>query len=176
MSELRKTTPDDLYFVTLSIVGWIDLFAREIYKDIVISNLKYCQEKERLGIFAYVIMSNHLHLVCQRRDEDLKELLGRFKGYTSKLFLKEIGTNVQESRKEWLLELFRQYTKGNMQNSTFHIWDYTDHPIALYSNKVIEQKIHYIHQNPVRAGLVTEAQYYKYSSACFDSLLKVLEP
>ena len=132
-------------------------------------------DNEKLEIFAYVIMSNHLHLVCRRKDEDLKELLGRFKGYTSKLFLKEIETNRQESRQKWLKNLFKHYAKGNKQYSTFHIWDYTDHPVALYSNSVINQKIEYIHQNPVRAGLVTEAQYYKYSSACFDSALKVLE-
>ena len=57
----------------------------------------------------------------------------------------------------------------------FHIWDYTDHPVAVYSNAVIDQKIEYIHQNPVRAGLVTEPHYYKYSSACFDSPLRISE-
>ena len=90
MSELRKTSPDDLYFVTLTVVGWVDLFSRETYKNIIVENLKYCQEKEKLQIFSYVIMSNHLHMVCRRLDKDLKELLGRFKSYTSKLFLKEI--------------------------------------------------------------------------------------
>lgn len=175
MSENRKTTPNDLYFVTLSIVGWVDLLNRETYKNIVIENLSYCQQKEALEIYSYVIMSNHLHLVCSRKDKDLTELLGRFKSYTSKLFLKEIETNKQESRKEWLLELFRKFAQGNKQYGNYHIWDYTNYPVALYSNKVIEQKIEYIHQNPVRAGLVTEAQYYKYSSACFDSPLKVLD-
>ena len=175
MSELRKTTPDDLYFVTLSVVGWIDLFSREIYKDIIVSNLKYCKDNENLEIFAYVIMSNHLHLVCRRKDEDLKELLGRFKGYTSKLFLKEIEFNMQESRKKWLQKLFKHYAKENKHYGTFHIWEYTCYPVALYSNSVIDQKIEFIHQNPVRAGLVTEAQYYKYSSACFDSTLNVME-
>ena len=175
MSELRKTTLDDLYFITLSFVGWIDLFSKEVYKDILVNSLKFCQDHEGLDIFAYVVMSNHLHLVCRRTNKDLKELLGRFKGYTSKLFLKEIESNKQESRKEWLLELFRKYAKGNKQNSMFHIWDYTDHPVAVYSNAVIDQKIEYIHQNPVRAGLVTEPHYYKYSSACFDSPLRISE-
>ena len=175
MSEQRKTTPDDLYFVTLTVVGWIDLFSRENYKKILVENLKHCQVKENLDIYAYVIMTNHLHLVCSRGDNDLKELLGRFKSYTSKLFLKEIETNIKESRKDWLLKMFRQFAKENKQNGTYHFREYTDHPIALYSNSVIMQKINYIHKNPVRAGLVTEADYYKYSSACFDSPLKVLE-
>jgi putative transposase len=175
MSELRKTTPDDLYFVTLTVVGWVDLFSRETYKNIIVENLKYCQDKEKLQIFSYVIMSNHLHMVCRRLDKDLKELLGRFKSYTSKLFLKEIISNTQESRKDWLLQLFKQYSNGNSQYGDYHIWDYTDHPVALYSNSVIDSKIEYIHQNPVKSGIVTEAEYYKYSSACFDSPLKVLD-
>ena len=85
----------------------------------LVENLKYCQSKEKLDIYAYVIMSNHLHLVCSRRDGDLKELLGRFKGYTSKLFLNEIQTNVNESRKEWLLQMFKQFATGNKQNRTY---------------------------------------------------------
>ena len=90
MRETRKTTPDDLYFVTLRVVGWVDLFSRETYKNIWVENLQHCQEKENLELYAYVIMSNHLHLVCRRRELDLKELLGRFKGFTSKSFIKEI--------------------------------------------------------------------------------------
>jgi len=175
MSEQRKTTADDLYFVTLTVVGWVDLFSRETYKNIIIENLKYCQINENLNIYAYVIMSNHFHLVCSRRDKDLKELLGRFKSYTSKLFLTEITTNNQESRRELLLRLFGDFAKGNKQYDKYHIWNYTDHPVALYSNSVIDSKMEYIHQNPVRAGLVTEAEYYKYSSACKDSPLEVLD-
>ncbi len=79
MSELRKTTPDDLYFVTLSVVGWVDLFSRETYKNIIVENLKYCQDKEKLQIFSYVIMSNHLHLICYSKEpfllSDLEEIL-----------------------------------------------------------------------------------------------------
>ena len=63
MSEYRKTTPDELFFVTLTVMGWIDLFTRAIYKDIIVRNLQYCQKKEKLEIFCYVIMTNHLHMI-----------------------------------------------------------------------------------------------------------------
>jgi putative transposase len=103
MSENKKTYPDCLYFVTLTIVGWINLFDRDCYKQILVENLQHCQEKEGLEIYAYVMMSNHLHMIARRGNgQDLTELLGRFKSVTSKKFIKEINNNPQESRRDWL--------------------------------------------------------------------------
>jgi REP element-mobilizing transposase RayT len=176
MSEYRKTHPAGLFFVTLTVVGWINVFDRSIYKDILISNLKHCQEKEGLQIYAYVIMSNHFHMVAAREpDEDLTELLGRFKSFTAKKILNEIKENNQESRREWLLKLFEYFARENKQYDKYHFWQYTNQPTLLYSADVIKQKINYIHQNPVRAGLVNDAANYIYSSACLDSPLKVLD-
>ncbi|MBL4586758.1 MAG: transposase [Flavobacteriales bacterium] len=173
MSEYRKTSPDELYFITLTVTGWTDLFTRSVYKDIVIDNLRYCQENENLVIYSYVIMSNHLHLICRRKGKDLKELLGRFKGYTSKQLLKEIQTNAQESRKERLLHQFNFFAKRNKQYSQYHLWQYKDHPILLFTPEVTQQKQIYIHENPVKAGIVNDATAYGYSSACLDSPLQV---
>lgn len=176
MSENRKTYEGSVYFVTLTVVGWIDVFTRRSYADIIIENLKFCQQNEGLIIYAYVIMSNHLHLVVKRDNEkDLNELLGRFKSYTSKIIIKEIEENIQESRKEWMLFMFKHYAKKNKQYKNYHFWQYTNHPIELYSNEVIDQKINYIHQNPVVAGIVKEDYQYILSSANPDSLLKINE-
>ncbi len=129
----------------------------------IIRSEQACYEatKRAIDIFSYVIMSNHIHLVCRRIDNDLNELLGRFKSYTSKQFIKEIKDNPRESRKKWLLQNFEDYTKRNKQYSNFHIWQYTSHPVYLYSIDFIKQKINYIHQNPVKAGYVNEAEHYK---------------
>ena len=75
MSEYRKTSADELYFVTLTVSGWTDLFTRSVYKDILVNNLIHCQEQENLNIFSYVIMSNHLHMVCRRNGKDLTKPL-----------------------------------------------------------------------------------------------------
>jgi len=174
MSEFRITTPDELFFVTLTTVGWIDVFTRNEYKNILIENLKYCQENEKLDIYCYVIMSNHIHLICRRREKDLNELLGRLKSYTAKQIIKAIENNPQESRKEWLLYLFNYFAKANKQYSKNHFWQYTIHPVLLYSYEVIKQKMEYIHMNPVRAGLVNEPENYIYSSANIFSPLKVI--
>ena len=177
MSENRKTFEGEIYFVTLTVVGWIDIFTRQKYADIIIENLKYCQVKEELKIYAYVIMSNHIHFVAKRESNSLNltELLGRFKSFTAKKILKELEADPNESRKEWLLYLFKFFAKKNEQYSNYHFWQYTNHPVELYSNNVIDQKINYIHQNPVRAGIVTDELYYFYSSANPDSPLAIDE-
>ena len=175
MSEVRRTTPDETYFITLTLMGWIDLFTRESYKKILVESLDYCQKKEGLEIFAYVIMSNHIHLICRRRDKNLSELLGRFKGFTAKALLKQIEVDPSESRKEWMQVLFHKFAIERTGYSRFHLWNYSNHPTLLYSNVVIDQKVEYIHNNPVRAGIVKEAHHYLYSSACENSPLTVLE-
>jgi REP element-mobilizing transposase RayT len=173
MSQFRKTTPNDTYFITLTLAGWINLFDREDYKKIIIKNLRYCQEKEKLEIFAYVLMTNHI--LCRRMDQDLNELIGRFKSFTAKELIKEIKHNPKESRSYWLLNQFKHFATLGKQFKEYRIWKSNNHPTLISNDEMLDQKINYIHQNPVRAGIVTETQYYKYCSACFDSPLKVLE-
>ncbi len=128
MSEYRKTSEGEVYFVTLTVVGWIDVFSRKEYKDILVENLKYCIEKEGLEIYCYVIMTNHIHLITRRIEKDLTELLGRFKSYTAKKILATIEEDKMESRKEWLLYMFNYFAKANKQYSKYHFWQYTNHP------------------------------------------------
>ncbi|QHL89248.1 transposase [Nibribacter ruber] len=175
MSEFRRTSPDETYFITLTVTGWIDVFTRAVYKDFLIENLAYCQKKEHLDIFAYVLMSNHLHLVARRPEKDLTELLGRFKSYTAKKVLAAIEAHPQESRKEWLLHQFQFYARQKEQYSQYHFWQTTHHPVLLHTPALLQQKVDYIHQNPVKASIVTEPEYYVYSSACPDSPLKVAD-
>lgn len=175
MSELRRTTPDDLYFVTLTIMGWIALFNRQSTRDIIVKGLQRGQEKESLEIYCYVLMSNHLHVICRRVGADLKEFMGRFKSFTAKEIIKSIHQDSREIRKEWMLREFRLFAQQSSQYKDYHIWHYTDYPILLYNNHIIEQKRNYIHNNPVRAGIVTDPTTYLYSSACPDSPLKVME-
>ena len=75
---------------------------------------------------------------------------------------------ITESRREWLMYLFRFYAKNtsNTSNTSNHqFWQHDNHPIALWSQKVIWQKLDYIHLDPVRAGIVARPQDYVYSSA-----------
>ena len=118
MSEFRKANiPHATYFVTLTVVGWIDIFTRKDYTDEIIKNLKYCQENKDLEIFAYVVMPSHIHLVCRRNKGLLNDLLRDFKSYTAKEILKKVQLHPQESRREWLLYMFKFFAKRYAQNA-----------------------------------------------------------
>ena len=69
MSELRKANTDHAYFLTFTVVGWIDVFTRRQYCEIILDSFKYCQLHKNLEIYAYVIMSNHVHLIARRKKE-----------------------------------------------------------------------------------------------------------
>ncbi|RYF63747.1 MAG: transposase [Cytophagaceae bacterium] len=157
MSELLKANVADApYFVTLTTVGWIDVFTRQEYCRELIKNLQYCQRERGLEIYAYVIMSNHMHLIVRRQAQAglLSDLLRDFKSVTAKKLTQLIESNPEESRSTWLLYLFAYHAKQAKQEMMF--WQKTSHPVELWSNKMIDQKRDYIHYNPVKAGIVLE--------------------
>ena len=156
-----------LNYLTFTIVEWIDLFTRPVYKDIIIESLAFCQREKGLRVHAFVIMSNHAHAILSTESEaGLSSILSSFKSYTAKAFLKYLKDDKNpESRREWLLNHFAFNARKNKTNSQYQIWQPDNHPILLYSPKVIRQKVGYIHLNPVVLGIVEHADDYLYSSA-----------
>ncbi len=158
--------PEGLYFVSFSVVYWLDVFTRNSYKDILLESLTFCQEQKGMEIVAWCIMTSHIHLVFRSvKGRKPELLLGDFKRFTSRALVKAIKDNQRESRKEFLLEQFKKaaVTSSNVRHHQF--WRHDNRPIELWSNRVIEQKVNYIHQNPVEAGLVYKPEDYVYSSA-----------
>lgn len=152
-----------IYFLTFSIINWVDVFTRKSYKDLIVENLNHCVKTKNLKIYAWVIMSNHLHLIVSH-ENNLSGVIRDFKGYTSKLMIRSILEN-PESRRDWMLFQFRLRGKMNRRNQGYQFWTHENHPIELSTNEMIDQRINYIHENPVRAGFAIEAIYYPYSSA-----------
>jgi putative transposase len=106
--------PEGLYFVSFAVVGWVDVFTRVIYKDIVVNSLKYCQAEKGLNLYAWVIMTNHIHLIAEAREGYLMQNIIRdLKRHTSKQLLKAIIENQEESRKEWMLAIFKKAGEYN---------------------------------------------------------------
>lgn len=100
MSRKHKFhNPDGVYFVTLTVTKWVDVFTRNEYKNIIIENLEYCQKHKGLEIFAWCIMTNHVHLIIRTQDDFIvSDVLRDFKKFTSKAILSAIKNNIQESR------------------------------------------------------------------------------
>ena len=118
-----------------------------------------------MELFAYCFMPNHVHLIFRSTNEDPSGVLRDFKKHTSKKMIQIIQENEQESRKEWLLWMFERAGKKQSNVSKYQFWQHHNKPIELWSEKVIQQKIDYIHQNPVESGFVIVATEWKYSSA-----------
>lgn len=155
-----------LHFLTMTVVGWLDVFSRPIYRDIILDSFKYCQQEKGLVINAYVVMSNHIHWIGYAKEGyELSNIIRDFKKHTAKQIIKQMLENSKESRAEWMLRLFKYYAKFNNDNTTYQFWKKGNHPEELYSTEWIFQKLNYIHQNPVRNKLVEEPSHYLYSSA-----------
>ncbi|WP_456459470.1 REP-associated tyrosine transposase [Reichenbachiella sp.] len=153
------------YYFTFQVVGWADVFSRQIYRDIIIESLKYCQTEKDMVLYAYVIMTNHVHLIVASKTGDLSGLVRDFKKYTSKKILAAVHENKSESRREWLEMIFRYHAKFNKRAGAMQLWTHENHAIEMNGNEMWDSRLAYIHQNPVRAGWVEEPDEYLYSSA-----------
>ena len=166
MSSKYKVGEDAIaHFVTFSVIGWIDVFSRESYKEIFVNSLKYCQENKGLKLHAWVIMTNHVHLIISSNTNKIEDIVRDLKKYTSKKIIAAIQENPTESRKEWMMNLFSYAGKNNNNNKDFQFWKQDYHPIELNTAEKLKERLDYLHENPVRSGLVWEPWHYKYSSA-----------
>jgi len=156
---------EGLYFVSFATVYWIDLFVREQYFQLVVESLDYCRKNKGLEIYCWCIMPSHLHLIIRAKENNPEIVLGRFKEYTSKQLQLSISENAQESRKDWMLWLFERAGKKSSNVQFRQLWQHHNKPIELWSHEVIDQKVDYIHSNPVVSGFVVEPWHWKYSSA-----------
>jgi len=158
--------PEGVYFVSFAVVEWIDVFIRNEYKEILLESLAFCQKNKGLEVFAWCIMTNHVHLVFRSvGDNKPEDLLGDFKRFTSRAIVQAIMGNPKESRRYWLLEQFARAAAQSSNVKHHQFWRHDNQPVELWSNKVLIEKIRYIHNNPVEEGLVFKPEDYLYSSA-----------
>ncbi|MBC6111948.1 transposase [Pedobacter fastidiosus] len=156
---------EQLYFVSFAVVYWLDVFVRNEYKDVVLESLCFCQKNKGLEVYAWCIMTSHVHLIIGTNDKKMEDILRDFKSHTSTQLRKMIKDNQQESRREWLLWMMERAGNKNSNNNGFQFWQQDNHPIELWDNYMKEQKLDYLHDNPVVSGFVSKAEDYLYSSA-----------
>jgi putative transposase len=165
MGLKNRIHPGYLYYLTLTVVDWVDVFTRPAYRHILLESIRYCQKEKGLEIYAWCLMTNHIHLIASAKEEsNLSDVLRNIKKFTNKAIIKAIQQE-NESRRHWLLDRFAFAGIQDAKIKTYKFWQEGNEAKEIHSNNFLEQKLSYIHLNPVRAEIVTEPEDYLYSSA-----------
>ncbi len=144
-SKYKITDHQTLHFITFATVQWVDALSRPLYKHVILDSLRYSQKEKGLIIYAFVIMSNHIHLIASAQEEkNLSDILRDLKKYTSKQLLKEIAENPRESRRSWMMWIFKAAGNYNSNNTVYQFWQQDNRPIQLSTNEMMDQRLDYI--------------------------------
>ena len=164
--DLKDRREGEVYFVTDTVVDWVDIFSRPIYRHIVIESLKYCQKEKGLIIYAWVIMTNHMHrFVGSKGENKVSDILRDFKKFTSKAILHTLLVESGESRRDWMLNRFEYSGKNDKKITNYRFWQEGNDAQEIFMNDYFNQKLNCIRYNPVKAEFVNHEVDYKYSSA-----------
>ena len=151
--------PHAAHFITSTVVGWLPVFTTEARCQIVVDALEYCRQHKALKVYGWVILDNHLHAVVEAPD--LPRVMADFKRHTARRVIERL----REDNATWLLRLLREACPGYKEESNYQFWQEGYHPQAVESDAVMEQKLTYLHNNPVVRGLVAVPEHWRYSSA-----------
>lgn len=146
------------YFLTAIIVEWLPLFANPSVVQIIVDSFQFMQKHDRLTIYAYVIVENHLHLIAS--SNDLSKEVGDFKSYTARQIIDYYKCNNKS-----VLKKLAQAKRLFKSDRDHQFWQEGSHPQQIQNRKMMRQKIEYIHHNPVRRGYIDKPQHWRYSSA-----------
>ncbi len=158
-SRYKIYEPTHPHFVTCTILHWLPIFTRQESVQIVIDCLKYLQKHHNLKLYAYVILENHLHMVVQ--SDDLVKTMKSFKQYTAK----ELLILLKKENAKTILEQLKFYKKVHRKATNYQVWEEGYQPKLILNDKMMINKINYIHENPVKRGYVDEPKHWRYSSA-----------
>jgi REP element-mobilizing transposase RayT len=147
------------HFLTCTIVNWIPLFTRPDTVKILFDSLDFLQQEQRLSVYGYVVLENHLHLVAQAKD--LQKEIQCFKSYTAKMLIRYL----EEHKVTRILEQLAFQKLAFKKDRQYQVWQEGSHPQLLQNDIMLRQKLDYIHNNPVKRGYVDEPVHWRYSSA-----------
>ncbi len=151
----------EIDFFTATILEWKFLLLNDKYKDLIVGSLRYLVEKQKIQLFAFAIMNNHMHLLWHVNLPFKREDVQRdFLKFTAQMIIMDLKITQPD--------LLNEYYVGS-KDRKYQIWERNPLTVNIWDEGIIIQKIEYIHQNPVKAGLCTYADEYRYSSASFYS-------
>lgn len=164
-TSFRIKDENALYFLTCATVEWIDVFTKLKYKKVFVDSLNYCIKNKGLEVYAWVLMSNHFHMIAKAKvGFNLSGIFRDMKKHITNEILRIIFEE-PEARRSWILGEMKKAGRNNSKRQTYQLWRNDNHPIHLFSTKIIAQKVRYIHNNPVKEGLVSNPEDYVFSSA-----------
>lgn len=155
------------YFITFSTVDWVDIFIRPVYKQVVVHTLNHFIEHKGLTVYAWCLMSNHLHLMISPEDGcTVAEIEKEYKNFTTQKILEAIDTE-PNLRKAWMMDRFEHFGNLFSASKKFHVWQNCSNPVHIDLRKtdILLEHFDHIHQNPIRDRVVDIPSEYLYSSA-----------
>ncbi len=147
------------YFLSCTVVNWLPIFSSRPIAQIVLDSFKFLQEQDRLNVYAYIILENHLH--CIASSENLSKEIGDFKSFTARTIIDFF----EERNAGHILKQLEFYKLKGKKDRDHQVWQEGSHPQLIQSHEMLNQKIEYIHNNPVKRGYVDDPLHWRYSSA-----------
>lgn len=161
------TDQNEMHFTTFTVVDWMDVFIRHRYKLIVVEGLNYCIKNKGLEVYAWCLMTSHMHLIIRAKEGyQLSNIIRDFKKNIATKIILSIE-KAPESRREWMLERMINAGKKDARITKFKFFQESNHSVILYNHSpnIFDQKLDYIHNNPVEEGIVEYPEEYLFSSA-----------
>ena len=147
------------HFFTATNLEWKKLLLPDKRKDVIIESMKFIVEDKRVIIYGFVIMPNHIHVIWQMQAGKKRDAVQRdFLKHTAQEIKNDMLVSYREELKDYLV---------NAKDRKYQFWERSALSVEIWSEKVFLQKLKYMHENPVRAGLCSHPLQYKYSSAYF---------
>ena len=156
---MAKIITEYPHFFTATILDWKKLLKPDKYKNIIIDSMRFLVTNQQVVIYGFVIMINHIHLIWQMKA-------GIKTSYLQRDFLKFTAQKIQR-------DLIKNHPRVlshffvDAADRKYQFWERNPLSVEIWSEKVLKQKLRYLHENPVRAGLCRFPEEYKYSSALF---------
>lgn len=147
------------YFLTATTVNWLPLFSNQEIAAILLNSLGFLISEKRIVLYAYIIMENHIHIIASA--ENLTKEISNFKSFTAR---KSIDYYQNQHNLD-ILEQLALHKLEHKNDRQFQFWQEGVHPQQIQDEKMMQQKIDYIHQNPVRRGYIDLPEHWRYSSA-----------
>ncbi|AKF47293.1 REP-associated tyrosine transposase [Pseudomonas fragariae (ex Marin et al. 2024)] len=158
-SRYTITEPEKPHFLTCTVVEWLPLFTRPALVDILFNAWRYQQAHQGLQLFGYVVLENHLHFVAQAPALD--KCVSSFKSFTAR----QIIAALENANADSTLERLRFVKRLHKSDRVYQVWQEGAHAELVWNEKVMRQKLDYIHHNPVKRGYVDVGEHWRYSSA-----------